>query len=390
MENKFINPNEYGSLLYDKKEKKYLRRVIEQGRIFRYSKCKYPYVSMCENKIKNILNVDYSLLTTSGTSALKAALIAAGIKPEDRVLISSYTFLATALAPISLGAVPIPIEIDLNTGLNVDDLMTEIKKGCKAIIVAHFQGRAFDLSKIKQIALENNIVLIEDACQAFGAKVNNEYAGTLGDIGVFSFQQFKQLSCGEGGCVITNNEQYYNRMRNYTDMGSVRDRFPTWNSKEALFGENYRMNNLNAAILYAQLEKCNKMIKRQKKSRDRIMKNIKNYKIKNIIESVDPDGDTSMNILLILKSSKLKNEAISLANEMSIELRTMWSSLYYDNELFKENHLTSKELRNKECKITKQLIDKMLVISIPPTLTKGNEKYIIKLILNLKDKKLLE
>ena len=390
MNNKYINPNEYGSLLYDNKEVKYTENVIKQRRIFRYSKTDYPYVFLCEDKIKNIVKTKYALCTTNGTSGLKTALVGAGVKKNDRVLISSYTFLATALAVIAIGAIPIPIEIDLKDGLNLDDLNNEIKKGCKAIIAVHFQGRAFNLSKVKKIAKDNKIVLIEDACQAFGASYKDKYAGTMGDIGVYSFQQFKQVSSGEGGCVVTNNEKYYNRMRNYTDMGSIRDRFPSWNSEDSLFGENERMNNLVGAVLYAQLEKLDKMIHKQKESRNNIMELITKHNIKSIIESSDPAGDTSMNILIKLKGINEKEKAIELAKERNIELRNMWSSLYYNNDLFKRNGLDSINLKKIDCTKSFDLINKMTVMSIPPTLKKKEEKELANLIILLKDNNLLE
>ena len=385
--NQYINPNEYGSLLYDDKEIEYVNNVIKQRRIFRYSRCEFPYTSMCEDKIKEIVNTKYALCTTNGTSGLKAALIGAGIEKNDRVLISSYTFLATALAPISLGAIPIPIEVDIETGLDLNDLEEEIKKGCKAVIVVHFQGRAFNLSKVKKLCKDNNIVLIEDACQAFGAKYKSKYTGTIGDIGVYSFQQFKQISSGEGGCVVTNTKKYFDRMRNYTDMGSIRDRFPSWNSEEALFGENDRMNNLIGAVLYAQLEKMDMIINKQKELRKEIISKLDKV---TIINSPDPSGDTAMNILLLLKDVESKKQAIELGKESNIELRNMWSSLYYDNDLFRRNKLDSLSLRNKECLKTKDLITRMVVVSIPPTLTNTDIKEIKKLILLLKEKELME
>ena len=384
---KFLNPNEYGSLLYDKKEEEYVNNVIKQRRIFRYSRCEFPYTSMCEDKIKEIVNTKYALCTTNGTSGLKAALIGAGVEANDRVLISSYTFLATALAPISLGAIPVPIEVDIETGLDLYDLEEEIKKGCKAVIVVHFQGRAFNLSKVKKLCKDNNIVLIEDACQAFGAKYKSKYTGTIGDIGVYSFQQFKQISSGEGGCVVTNTKKYFDRMRNYTDMGSIRDRFPSWNSEEALFGENDRMNNLIGAVLYAQLEKMDMIINKQKELREKILSKLDKV---TIINSPDPTGDTAMNILLLLKDVESKKQAIELGKESNIELRNMWSSLYYDNDLFRRNKLDSLSLRNKECLKTKDLITRMVVVSIPPTLTNTDIKEIKKLILLLKEKDLME
>ena len=373
-----INPNEYGSLIFDEKEKEYLNNVIDARRIFRYSKTKYPYASMCEERIKELVGSNYCLMTTNGTSSLKSAFIGANVKKGDRVLISSYTFLATALAAIAVGALPVPIEIDLNHGVDVKDLENQIKIGCKALVVVHFQGRTFDLREVKKICETHNVVLIEDACQAFGAKYKDKYAGTFGDIGVYSFQQFKQITCGEGGCVVTNNELIFNRMRNYTDMGSTRNRFPSWDSDEALFGENNRMNNLCAAVLYAQLEKLDRIISKQKQSRKNILKKISN--IRNILTSKDSDGDTCMNIVIILNDKKFKEKAINIGKEYNIELRNMWSSLYYDNELFRKYKLTSKDLKNKECIYTMELIDKMLVISIPPILTNNDELKIASLI----------
>ena len=379
-----INPNEYGSLLFDKKEKEYLNNVINARRIFRYSKTEYPYATMCENKICELVGTNYCLTTTNGTSSLKCALVGANVSQNDRILISSYTFLATALAPIALGAIPVPIDVDLDTGINIEDLEKEIKKGCKAVIVVHFQGRTFDLTKVKHICQKNKIVLIEDACQAFGSKYKDIYAGTFGDIGVYSFQQFKQITCGEGGCVVTNNESMYNRMRNYTDMGSIRNRFPSWDGEEALFGENYRMNNLCAAVLYAQLEKLDDIITKQKESRNRIMEKLKG--INNILTSKDSNGDTGMNIVILLNDKKYKELAIEFGKENDIELRNMWTSLYYDNELFRNSKLTAKEIKNQECTYTRELIEKMLVISIPPILRKKDEMKIIKFIKDLKRK----
>ena len=389
MKNKFINPNEYGSLLYNKKENEYLNNVMTECRIFRYSKTSFSYSNMCEEKICDIVKSKYSLLTTNGTSGLKAALVGVGVKSGDKVLVSSYTFLATALAVISLGATPIPIEIDLNNGMNLEDVTEQIKFGCKAIIVVHFQGRTFDLSRLKKLIKNKNIALIEDACQAFPSSYNNIFAGTQGDVGVYSFQQFKQVSCGEGGCIVTDNRDIYNRIRNYTDMGSVRNGFPNWNEEDALFGENYRINNLNAAVLYAQLEKLPFMLEKQKDSRNRIMKQLKKHGIKNILESLNPEGDTSMNILIILNSKEDKLNAIKLALDKKIELRNMWSSVYYDNELFKKNKLTSMSLKGRDCIKTKELIEKMLVVSIPPILTLADEENIVELMLDLKKKNIL-
>ena len=132
------------------------------------------------------------------------------------------------------------------------------------------------------------------------------------------------------------------------------------------------------SCLYAQLEKLDRIISKQKQSRKNILKKISN--IRNILTSKDSDGDTCMNIVIILNDKKFKEKAINIGKEYNIELRNMWPSLYYDNELFRKYKLTSKDLKNKECIYTRKLIDKMLVISIPPILTNNDELKIASLI----------
>lgn len=374
--NKIINPNEYGSLLFDEKEEKAILNVLrnKSEKIFRYSSANESKVDEFEKKLKDFVNVKYALGVTNGTSGLITSLIGCGIKQGDRVLVSSFTFLATALAVKAVGGIPIPIEIDLKYGLDINDLEEQIKIGCKAIIVVHLQGRCYDLSKISKIAKANNIYLIEDSCQGFASKNKTKYAGTIGDIGVYSFQQFKQISCGEGGAIVTNNKNLYNRMRNYQDMGSERVLFPNWNGKEVLFGQNYRMNNLTGAILVEQMKKLEKMLKKQHESRNYIMSKITSNKVLN---SIYPEGDTAMNILILFDKEEDFNRLKELEDKTHIEIRKMWSGVYYDNNLFKTNKLTSLDLKGKECIKTKDIVSRLGVISIPPILTKEDCNKII-------------
>ena len=374
--NKIINPNEYGSLLFDKKEEDAVLNVLRNSneKIFRYSSANESKVDEFEKLLREFVNVKYSLGVTNGTSGLITALIGCNIKPGDRVLVSSYTFLATALAVKAVGGVPVPMEIDMKYGIDFNDLEEQIKKGCKAIIVVHLQGRCYDLSKVSKIAKENNIYLIEDSCQGFASFNKNKYAGTFGDVGVYSFQQFKQITCGEGGAVVTNNKNLYNRMRNYVDMGAERELFPNWNGKEVLFGQNYRMNNIQGAILVEQMKKLEKMLKNQKESRDYIMSKVTSKKI---INSSYPEGDTHMNILVLFDKEEDFNKLKNIEKETNIEIRRMWSGLYFENNLFKNNKLTSKDLKGKECSKTKNIITRLGVISIPPTLTKDDCNKII-------------
>lgn len=370
----YINPNEYGSLYFDNKEENAVLNVLKNEKIFRYASDKVSTTDKFEEMLKKKVNCKYALGVTNGTSGLITALIGCDVKAGDRVLVSSYTFLATALAVKCLEAIPVPLNIDLQNGFDLQDLQEELKKGCKAVIVVQLQGRCFDLSKVKCLLEKYNVKLIEDSCQAFGAKIKDEYAGTIGDVGVYSFQQFKQVSCGEGGAVVTNNKTIYQKMRNYTDMGAERNLFPNWNGNDVLFGQNYRTNNIMAAILCEQLKKVDNIILKQQKSRNYILSKVK---LNNLINSVDPNGDTGMNILLLLNSKEEFNNVKEIGDKQNIEVRRMWNGLYFENELFKRNKLTDVDLKNNSCSKSRELVDRLVVISIPPILNKEDCNKII-------------
>ncbi len=372
-----INPNEFGDLLYDRKELDAISCVLLDGKIFRYSGKKPSPTDIFENKVKRYLGVKYAHGLNSGTSALKASLRALEIKPGDRVLISAYTFIATPAAVISLGAIPIPIDLNLDTGMDLFQLKTEINKGCVAIIPVHLQGRTFNISPIIKLAHKKNIPVIEDACQAFGAKYGHTPAGCFGDMGVFSFQQYKQISSGEGGMIITNNRDYYRKTKIYSDHGIVRE-LRSWDTDEAIIGDNLRMDNLRAAILNVQIGKLPVMIATQKKNRDFILGGVSNLKITSIINSSDVKGETCMNILFLAASVKKTVDIISHAKNSKIEFRYLWDRPYYKHGIFEKMEMTPRYLGSFICKNAEDISKRLVFLSIPPTLSGNDLKKIVK------------
>lgn len=372
---KKINPNEYCGLLYDQKEIDEIVRVLLHKKIFRYATRKVSVTDQFENQVKNYLKVNYALGLNNGTSALKTALFALGIKKDDRVLISAVTFIATAAAVISFGAIPVPIDFDFTHGMDLEDLKREIGKGCKAIIPVHLQGRCFDLEPILNLAKKHKLAVIEDACQAFGAKYRKKYAGTWADIGVFSFQQYKQLSAGEGGMIVTNNEKYYQIAKRYSDHGIIRETM-TWDEEGAMIGDNYRMNNLQAAILKISMKKLKSAIRDQIKNRKNILKIVEKDKIDSIISSPDLRGESGMNIFLLLKTKEDADLAIAHARNKNIELRRLWDRPYYLHGVFKKAKLTPSFLGRSNCQKAEDISRRLLSISVPPTL---DEKQIRKI-----------
>ncbi|MFA5025741.1 MAG: aminotransferase class I/II-fold pyridoxal phosphate-dependent enzyme [Candidatus Shapirobacteria bacterium] len=364
---KKINPNEYCGLLYDQKEIDEIVRVLLHKKIFRYATRKISTTDQFENQVKKYMKVDYALGLNNGTSALKTALYAVGVKKGDRVLISAVTFIATAAAVISLGATPIPIDFDFTTGMNLDDLKKEVEKGCKAIIPVHLQGRTFNLEPILSLAKDHKIIVIEDACQAFASKLGNKCAGTFADIGVFSFQQYKQVSVGEGGMLVTNNEEYYRIAGRYSDHGMVRESM-SWDDDKAMIGDNYRMSNLQAAILKIQMKKIKKVIRSQIKNRKYVLSKIDKRKITCLISSPDISGETGMNIFLLLRSKEDADQAIAHARNKNIELRKLWDRPYYLHGVFQKAKLTPKFLGRDNCLVAEDISQRLISISIPPTL----------------------
>jgi len=382
---KYINPNEYGGLTFDKNESNAVNEVLLASKIFRYAdEIKNSISDKTERLFSNFFKIKYSLLINNGTSALKCALSSIDIKKGDRVLISAFTFVATAEAVIGLGGVPIPIDFDPRYCMNLEDLEREMINGCKAVIAVHIQGRAFDLNPIKKITKRNSVYLIEDACQAFGAKYRNTFAGCFGDIGVFSFQQNKQITSGEGGLLISKKYSLYKKARNYMDHGAVRKQKPTWDSNMALIGENCRITNIQSAVINIQLSKFANIRKLQFKSRNLIMDFIKSEKITNVQFSPDPNGDTGMNILFFVDSKNKADKIINISKNHSVLFRRLWAKPYYKHKVFCKLGYDSIVLRKKECENAITASQRLIALPIPPTLKYPRLNEIIKILAKLK------
>lgn len=372
---KKINPNEFAGLLYDHREIEAVRDILLSDKIFRYSSREESITDRLEKSVENHLGIKYALGLNSGTSALKAALISLGIKHGERVLVSAYTFIATPAAVISIGAIPVPIDLDLETGMNLKQLESEIKKGCAAIIPVHIQGQAFNLSPVVKLAHKNHVPVIEDACQAFGTKYRSKYAGCFGDVGVFSFQQYKQISSGEGGMLVTNKKRLFNKAKIYSDHGVVRE-FRSWDKPGAMIGDNLRIDNLHSAILNIQLDRLPKVIASQKNKRNTILNNIKNSS-EYLIKSPDATGITGMNLLFLMPSANQAEKVISSAKNHGIEFRYLWDRPYYLHGVFNKAKLTPKYLKTSRCKNAEDISKRLISLSIPPTLSKADLQRIV-------------
>lgn len=261
-------------LNFDDREQKAVLETIRSGWI-----SMGPKVDELENKFSNMLRVKYSVAVTNCTAALHLAMILAGLEAGDEVICPSLTFSATVNAIRYTGAIPVFCDILSYDELTIDYNLIEglINDKTKAIIVMHYGGFACRMDQIMEIAGKHNLKVIEDACHAPLSEYGTNKLGTIGDIGCFSFFSNKNISAGEGGMLVTNNREYYEKARllrshGMTTLSYDRAKGHCTNYDVVSLGFNYRMDDLRASIAIVQLDKLQKDIKKRIGIRNHYMK----------------------------------------------------------------------------------------------------------------------
>jgi perosamine synthetase len=215
------------------------------------------------DNLKDLIGCKYAVLAPNGTLALYLALRSLGIGPGDSVIVPNFTFIATANAVEMVGATP--IFVDIAPDLQLDPKKIIIDSTTKAIIPAHIFGFTANMEAICKIAEENNLKIVEDAAQAIGIKRNGKHCGTFGDVGCFSFFADKTITTGEGGLVVTDDEDIYNELQYLRNQGR-KDRGTFHHEK---IGYNFRMTDIQAAIGVTQLKKLPTIIENKRKTYER-------------------------------------------------------------------------------------------------------------------------
>ena len=185
--------------------------------------------------------------------------------PGDEVLIPAYTWVSTAIAPLAVGAIPILVDIDESLTLDVDDLRRKLSPYSRAVIPVHMLNLVCDMDAIGRLAAEHGLAVIEDACQAVGVTYKGRRVGSLGDIGAFSFNHYKNMSSGEGGAVLTNNPDLFDRARTFHDIGSFSGAYA--DRLLDFVGGNLRVSELTGAVLHAQLSRLDGFLDKRRRQR---------------------------------------------------------------------------------------------------------------------------
>lgn len=231
-----------------------------------------PKVTQFEQKMAQYVGAKYAVSFINGTAALHAACYAANIQFGDEVITTPLSFVATANCILYHGALPVFADIDPSTyNISPKSIQSLITEKTKAIIPVDFSGQACDYDEILLIAKKNNLIVIEDAAHALGAKYKGKSIGSISDMTMFSFHPVKHITTGEGGIITTNNEEFYEKLVQFRNHGITRDfkKFKNndgpWFYEMQLLGFNYRLNDIQAALGISQLKKINKFISIRKK-----------------------------------------------------------------------------------------------------------------------------
>jgi len=265
---------------------------LPDGWLFRYYGAN-SRVEKLENKFSSRIGCKYSLAVNSGTSALIAAMVAAGVGPGDEVILPGYTFFASVSAVVVARAIPVIVDIDESLTLDPAAVEKAITPRTKAILVVHMLGLPAKMTKLRAIANKHKLTLIEDVAQATGGSYKGKMLGNCGHIGCFSFDAYKVMGTGEGGMLTTNNEWFYTRAQSYHDTAACwrPNRFARERKSGELFcGENYRLSEMAGAIGLAQLRKLDSMNNSTRRSYHQLRRETVLPKGVKWIQPNDPQG----------------------------------------------------------------------------------------------------
>ncbi len=289
-------------------------RVIEAKELFKINDT-IKETFHAEEEMKELFNVQNAIVMTSGHAALTSALIAKGIGPGDQVVVPAYTYIATAMAVVQAGAIPVIADIDETLTLCPEDVERKITEHTKAIIPVHIQGFPCNMDEIMKIAEKHNLFVLEDACQADGGMYKGKRLGTIGGAGAFSFNYYKVISCGEGGALVTNDKAIFERALIYHDSSAVAffgDQLSTVD--ETLFcGNEYRTNEISAAILREQMKKLDGILNDLRKNKKYIMDELKG--LVEFVPSNDIQGDCGTTLALSFETAE---EAENFVNAVGL------------------------------------------------------------------------
>jgi len=339
-----------GFELFGAAERKEVNDVLETGILMRYgfdaARKNIWKAKELEQEICSTFGVQHAQLLSSGTAALSTAMAALGIGANDEVIMPSFTFVASFEAVLSVGAVPVLVDIDDTLTLDPVAVENAITPYTKAIMPVHMCGSMAQMDELKAICKKHDLLLLEDACQAIGATYKGQSIGTIGDAGTFSFDFVKIITCAEGGAVITNNKETYEKCDQYSDHGHDHMGKDRGADLHPYLGYNYRISELHAAVGLAQIRRLAEFLAIQRKNHSIIASALRNIEGLSFRRIPDAEGDTGSFLSFFLPTETMARATVAAFAEAGITGNFYW----YDNNwhyIRKWQHLQSGAWMNR-------------------------------------------
>ena len=281
--------------------------VLASGHLSRYgpNDDSFPAkVRHFEELVSELSGTKYALALNSGTSGLFLALVALGIGPGDEVIVPGFTFVATLSSVIYARARPVLAEVDETFDLDPADVEARITPRTRAIIAVHMLGNPARLDELRAVAERHGVALIEDCAQAFGASYHGRWVGAHGTAGIYSFNEFKTITCGDGGMLVTDDEALYRRAFAMHDQGHSPNRRGIEVGNRPFLGLNFRMTELEGAVLLAQARRLDRIREHLRANRDLVLDIIGEVRGIEFRTLPDPGGDLATHLVVIFPDAR--------------------------------------------------------------------------------------
>ena len=353
-----------------------------------------------ESEFARFAGVQHAVAVASGTGALYTALSALGVGPGQEVIVPAYLWVSVVAAVVNLGAIPVLADIDESFCLDPVSVRREITPRTRGIILVHMSGAPGDVHSIAAIARQHGLFLLEDCAQCAGGAVGGQRVGSFGDMAVFSFQMNKNMTAGEGGCVVTNDPQLARKAFACHDLGYARDQDGRliFDAPElCLWGRGCRMDEVRAAILRVQLEKLPATIGAMRKSKYRIRQALERFQAVRLRKIPDPAGDTGCFLITTYPDAETARQVnaalraegiVTFSQGVSNVVMTDWGlHLYYNNRSLvarkglawnlAENAGPLRNYAKGACPAADSLFERSILLPVPSCLSRQDEDDII-------------
>jgi 8-amino-3,8-dideoxy-alpha-D-manno-octulosonate transaminase len=377
-----------------KEEEKAVLDVVRKGSLFRYYGPQAPtHVAQLEDWARQFYGVKHALAVNSGTGALCTAMSALQIGPGCEVIVPAFLWVSTVTAIVQCNAIPVVCEIDDSFNMDAGDLRKKITKRTKLIVAVHMAGAPCDMAAIMQVADKHKIPVLEDCAQCNGGSFQGRKVGTFGKVGIFSLQINKNVTAGEGGYIVTDDDALYKRLVAAHDVGVPwENNSPNEASDVQFWGQGRRMGELAGAVANVQLRRLPDIVAHMRASKQRIKKTLGNTPGVSFRRLNDPDGDTGPFLVLCFDDQPQARQALE---RMKTSVRNVWLLSEYGLHIYHnigslvkkvplsaagnpwslpQNADSVREYHKGACPKSDDLFARSILITIPSKLTKAQEK----------------